>query len=355
MPSDLRLADLTTLRIGGPAGDVVAPSTEGELVAAVTELDRAGRPLLLVGGGSNLVVADEGFPGTVVRILTRGVAERAVDAQIETSADAGAERLVDVAAGESWDDLVARTVRSGLAGLEALSGIPGLTGATPVQNVGAYGQEVAQTIEAVRVLDRASGQVRTLASVDCGFGYRTSAFRGGARFVVLGVTFRLRSTGTSTPIGYGELARALGVDVGAVAPLPAVRDAVLRLRRAKGMVLDPTDPDTASAGSFFTNPVLDEAGAAALPAGAPRYPAEGGRTKTSAAWLIEQAGYGRGYTTAAGSGRARISTKHTLALTNAHGATTADLLDLAREIRAGVRERFGIELTPEPVLVGCSL
>ncbi len=351
MPSDLRLADLTTLRLGGPAGDVASPVTEDELVAVVTELDRAGRPLLLVGGGSNLVVADEGFPGTVVRILTRGVAERADDA----SPDGSADHLVDVAAGEPWDDLVARTVRSGLAGLEAMSGIPGLAGATPVQNVGAYGQEVAQTIEAVRVLDRTSGRVLTLASADCGFGYRTSAFRGSARFLVLGVTFRLRSTGTSTPIGYGELAGALGIPVGGMAALPAVRDAVLRLRRAKGMVLDPTDPDTTSAGSFFTNPVLDEAGAAALPAEAPRYPAGGGRTKTSAAWLIEQAGFGKGYALAAGSGRARISTKHTLALTNAGGATTADLLDLAREIRAGVRARFGIELTPEPVLLGCSL
>jgi UDP-N-acetylmuramate dehydrogenase len=339
--SDLRLADLTTLRLGGPAREITEPASESELVAQIAELDRTGLPLLLVGGGSNLVVADEGFDGTVVRILTRGVDEREGSDSV----------LVTVAAGEPWDEFVLRVVESGLAGVEALSGIPGLTGATPIQNVGAYGQEVAQTIAEVRVLDRPSGRVRTLVPSECGFGYRTSALRGSSRYVVLATTFRLRRSQESEPVGYSELAHVLGVDTGVSAPLAEVRAAVLELRRSKGMVLDEGDPDTMSAGSFFTNPVLSEQAAQGLPPGAPRYPAGGGQTKTSAAWLIEQAGFARGY----GPGRARISTKHTLALTNLGGATTAELLALAREVRDRVRERFGIELTPEPVLVGCSL
>jgi UDP-N-acetylmuramate dehydrogenase len=341
VPPAVRLADLTTLRLGGPARAVVEAATEAELVAAVTDLDRSGQPLLVLGSGSNLVVADEGFDGTVVRVLTRGVVE-----EVE-----GDSVLLTTAAGEPWADLVARTVAGRLVGIETLAGIPGLTGATPIQNVGAYGQEVAQTIAAVRVLDRVSGQVRTLAPLECGFGYRTSAFRGSGRYVVLAPTFRLGRSASSVPIRYAELAGVLGIQVGDRAPIAAVSDAVLGLRRSKGMVLDPADPDTVSAGSFFTNPMLTSAAAHVLPSAAPRYPGPDGAVKTSAAWLIEQAGFGKGY----GKGRVRISSKHTLALTNVGGATTVELLDLAREIQAGVRAAFGIELTPEPILLGCSL
>jgi UDP-N-acetylmuramate dehydrogenase len=260
--------------------------------------------------------------------------------------------MVRVAAGEDWDRLVARAVASGWVGVEALSGIPGSVGATPVQNVGAYGQEVAQTIASVRCWDRVERRQRTIAAADCGFGYRTSRFKAEpARFLVLEVTFQLRIGDLSTPLTYAELARSLGVEPGARRPLPDVRDAVLGLRARKGMVLDEADHDTWSAGSFFTNPVLAAAAADRLPAGAPRWPQEGGLVKTSAAWLIEHAGFGKGY----GTGPARVSTKHTLALTNTGGASTSDLLALAAELRDGVRQRFGIELVNEPVLVGCSL
>ncbi len=343
MPSSpaVLLADLTTLRLSKPAAAMVEPATEVELVAAVLALDRAARPLLLVGGGSNLVVSDDGFDGTVVRIATRGV----------TLTSDGDHAVLTAAAGEPWDDLVERSIDEGLAGIEALSGIPGLAGATPIQNVGAYGQEVAQTISSVRVLDRLTGDVLDLSPVACGFGYRHSTFRGNSRYLVLATSMRLARDELSGPIGYAELATTVGVDVGQHVSAAGVRAGVLELRGRKGMVLDPTDLDTVSAGSFFTNPVLTAAGAAALPAAAPRYPGPAGEVKTSAAWLIEQAGFTRGH----GGPRAAISTKHTLALTNRGGATTAELLDLAREIRDGVAARFGIVLTPEPVLVGCSL
>jgi UDP-N-acetylmuramate dehydrogenase len=335
------LAPYTTLRVGGPARELLEPDTEADLVDAVTRLDRAGTPMLILGGGSNVVVADQGFDGSVVRVATSGVA---VDR-------AGADVVLTAAAGESWDDLVARTVGDGLAGVEALSGIPGLTGATPIQNVGAYGQEVAQTLTRLRVLDRTTGDVRVLPAAQCGFGYRSSLLRGSSRYVVLTVSLRLQRSALSMPVGYAELARALGVQPGGRAALADVRTAVVALRRGKGMVLDPGDPDTVSVGSFFTNPVLSAQAAAELPPDAPRYPAAAGQVKTSAAWLIEQAGFGPGY----GTGAARISTKHTLALTNRGGASTADVLALAREVRAGVAGRFGVDLTPEPVLVGCSL
>jgi UDP-N-acetylmuramate dehydrogenase len=336
-----RLADFTTLRLGGPAAALAEPGTEAELVATVLELDRSGTPLLLLGGGSNLVVSDDGFDGTVVRITTRGVS-------VSTDGDAA---VLTAAAGEPWDGLVERSIGEGLAGVEALSGIPGLAGATPIQNVGAYGQEVAQTISSVRVLDRLAREVVTLAPADCGFGYRSSVFRGSSRYVVLATSMRLARDPAAGPIRYAELAATVGVGVGQAVSAAAVRAGVLELRARKGMVLDPADLDTVSAGSFFTNPVLTGAAAAALPAQAPRYPGPDGEVKTSAAWLIEQAGFAKGY----GTGDARISSKHTLALTNRGSATTVELLDLAREIRAGVLTRFGIELVPEPVLVGCSL
>jgi UDP-N-acetylmuramate dehydrogenase len=319
----VELSELTTLRLGGPAGALVDARSEAELVEA------ARGAALVLAGGSNVVVADNGVPGTVVRVLTRGV-------------ERDGARLT-VAAGEDWDALVATCVAEGLQGFECLSGIPGTVGATPIQNVGAYGQEVAETVESVRVLDRATGRVEDMSAADCGFVYRGSVFKYHDRRVVLSVTFVLREGAMSGPLRYADLARALDVPIGGSAPLAEVRDAVLTLRRRKGMVIDPADPDSVSAGSFFTNPVLETA-----PAGAPAWPEPDGRVKTSAAWLIEQAGFHRGY----GNGRIGISTKHTLALVNRGGGTTAELMALAREIAGAVRERFGIELHPEPVLVG---
>lgn len=343
------LARFTTLRVGGPAECFVSATSTDRVIDAISERDARGEPVLVLGGGSNLLVADEGFPGTVVRIDTRGLS---VEAQ-----DRCGGAAVRVAAGEPWDAVVAAAVDHGWAGVEALSGIPGSTGATPVQNVGAYGQEVSETIASVRTWDRQEGRVRTLASADCEFAYRHSRFkeerfRGGPRFVILEVTFQLRVADLSGPVRYPELARSLGVEVGERAPLARVRDAVLALRRSKGMVLDPDDHDTWSAGSFFTNPLLDAARAALLPPDAPRWPADGGRVKTSAAWLIEHAGFGRGYGL---PGPAALSTRHTLALTNRGSAQAKDVLELARTVRDGVRRAFGIELLPEPVLVGLAM
>lgn len=339
-----RLADHTTLRLGGPARDWVVATTEAELTAAVSAADAAGTPVLVLGGGSNLVVADEGFAGTVVEIATRGVVS---DVDGDDCACGGA--MVTVAAGEPWDAFVAQAVERGWTGVEALSGIPGAVGATPIQNVGAYGQDVSQTIAQVRVWDRTLRGVRTFASAECRFGYRTSRFKADpGRHVVLSVTFQLRQGTLAAPVAYAELARALGVEVGDRAPMSEVRAAVLGLRRGKGMVLDPADHDTWSAGSFFTNPVV---AAADLPAGAPAWPQPDGTVKTSAAWLIEHAGFPKGHT----RGHVGLSTKHTLALTNRGGATTAELLALAREIRDGVRDRLGITLVNEPVLVGVEL
>jgi UDP-N-acetylmuramate dehydrogenase len=334
-----RLSELTTLRLGGPAGAVTEARTEAELAEAARAED-----VLLVAGGSNLVIADAGWPGTVVRVLTRGVEERPLDGRVELTA----------AAGEEWEPFVARCVAEGLAGVESLSGIPGSLGATPIQNVGAYGQEVAETITSVRALDRATGEVRELAPADCGFAYRSSAFkRHPGRWIVLAVTFALERRELSGPLAYAELARTLDVAPGEGAPLADVREAVLGLRRGKGMVLDPGDPDSVSAGSFFTNPILSEAEFDALEARAPerppRFPEADGRVKTSAAWLIERAGFHKGHGDPEGIA---ISSKHTLALTNRGGGTTAELLALAREIAGGVRERFGVRLEPEPTLVG---
>jgi len=340
---DIPLAAYTTLRVGGPARDLVEVTSTHELVEVVRALDAAGEPVLVLGGGSNVLVGDTGFDGTVVLVATRGVDQ-------DVASCSGA--VVTVAAGEPWDPFVARTVANGWSGMEALSGIPGSVGASPIQNVGAYGAEVGQHITTVRTLDRSTGMVRTLFAVECGFGYRTSVFKAHpGRYVVLDVTFQLRLGSLSAPVRYAELARVLGVEVGTRVPATQVRDAVLSLRRSKGMVLDDADPDTWSAGSFFTNPVLDAAGAAALPDGAPRYPQPDGRVKTSAAWLIEHAGFGRGW----GDGAARVSTKHTLALTNRGSATASDVLALARQVRSGVEQTFAIALEPEPVLVGCAL
>ncbi len=338
---DVPFADLTTLRLGGPAHILAEATSAQEIIDAVLDTDDRMEPLLILGGGSNIIVDDTGFPGMVVRIANRGIVQRRTGDTVE---------LV-VQAGEPWDALVARAVRERLAGFECLSGIPGLTGATPIQNVGAYGQEIAETVRVVDVLDRQRRKVIQVGADACGFGYRTSTFKRSDRFVVLAVTFALDIARSSRPIRYAELAGSLGIAVGDSAPLEDVREMVLALRRAKGMLLDPADPDTVSVGSFFTNPVLSADAAARLPAAAPRWTQPDGSVKTSAAWLIERAGFGKGY----GNGQARISTKHTLALTNRGGATTTELLSLARTVRDGVRSHFGVELTNEPVLVGASL
>jgi UDP-N-acetylmuramate dehydrogenase len=338
------LADLTTLRVGGPARAVVVAETEAELIASVRDADASGSSALVVAGGSNLLVGDAGVDTTVVLVRTRGVA-------VEADTCGGA--WVTVAAGEPWDGVVERAVAEEWAGIEALSGIPGSAGATPLQNVGAYGQEVADVIARVRTFDRRDGVVRTFMASDCGFGYRTSRFKTDlGRYLVLDVALQLRLSPTSGPIRYAELAKRLGTDVGSRAPLGEVREAVLALRRAKGMVLDDTDHDTWSVGSFFTNPVLTPEAAAALPSDAPRYPAPDGRVKTSAAWLIEHSGVRRGHSLGTA---AAVSSKHTLALTNRGGATAADVLALAADIRERVRATYGIVLETEPTLVGAAL
>lgn len=386
---DPTLAELTTLRVGGPADRYVEVHDEAELIATVRAADDAGEPLLVLGGGSNLLVADEGFGGVVVRDLRQGVT---VDAQ-----DSCGGASFTAPAGQDWDALVARAVAEEWVGVEALSGIPGTVGAAPVQNIGAYGQEVAGVVSTVRVWDRVRGRVRTLALGELGFGYRTSVLKrsmhvgaagdAGAdgdasgpwypspRWVVLEVGFQTRLGSLSAPVAYPELARRLGVEVGERAPMADVRDAVLALRAGKGMLLDADpaapDHDRWSAGSFFTNPVVPADQADLLPAEAPRYPvrsATPSRTtgpslgeidpalvKTSAAWLIEHAGFGKGFGVHGASSPATLSTRHTLALTNRGGASAADVLELARAVRDGVLDAFGVELVPEPVLVGASL
>ena len=343
------LSGFTTLRTGGSAERVIVAESDAQLIEAVAAADAAGETITILGGGSNVVVSDDGLPGTVVLVRTRGV---------DVSVDSCSGAWVTVAAGEPWDDLVARAVAEEWSGIEALSGIPGLTGGTPIQNVGAYGEEVADTIARVTAYDRETSRTEVIAAGDCGFGYRTSRFKSDpGRYVVLSVTFQLPLGSLSAPIGYAELASRLGVAVGERAPASEVRAAVLDLRRGKGMVLDSADHDTWSVGSFFTNPIVE---ASRVPEGAPAWPtsvgaADAGQTglvKTSAAWLVEQAGFPRGYPE---GGAVRLSTKHTLAITNRGSATTGDVVALASEIRAGVRDRFGIELVAEPVLLGCSL
>ncbi|WSF17547.1 UDP-N-acetylmuramate dehydrogenase [Streptomyces sp. NBC_01353] len=347
---DAPLAPLTTFRLGGPAARLVTATTDDEVIAAVREADGTGTPLLVIGGGSNLVIGDKGFDGTALRIATKGF-----------SLDG---TKLELAAGEVWTDAVARTVEAGLAGIECLAGIPGSAGATPIQNVGAYGQEVSASITEVVAYDRRADETVTLTNAECAFSYRHSRFKGDPdRYVVLRVRFVLEdAAGLSAPIKYAETARALGVEAGDRVPLAQARETVLKLRAGKGMVLDADDHDTWSAGSFFTNPILTAGeyetflalvtvrlGADVTP---PAFPAgDDGTVKTSAAWLIDKAGFTKGY----GSGPARISTKHTLALTNRGEATTEDLLALAREVVAGVRDAFGITLVNEPVTVGVSI
>ncbi len=341
--SGAALADLTTIGVGGPARRVLEVASTAALVAAVREADVQGEPVLLLGGGSNVVVSDSGFPGVVVLIRTTGITCRG--------------DRVTAAAGEPWDALVSYAVSHQLAGIECLAGIPGLVGATPIQNVGAYGQEVSEVIRRVSAYDRREGAVRDLTFDECGFGYRTSRFKSQPdRWVVTEVEFGLRESAQSGPLRYGELSRALQLTAAASAPLDAVREAVLLLRRKKGMVLDPTDPDTASCGSFFTNPVLDAQAYAQLSArvaaDVPRFAEPDGRFKVPAAWLIERAGFAKGFGAEVSRGRARLSSKHPLAITNRGGATAAEILTVARAVRDGVRETLGVVLVNEPVLIG---
>ncbi|MDQ2707244.1 MAG: UDP-N-acetylmuramate dehydrogenase [Actinomycetota bacterium] len=350
------LAEHTTLRLGGPAGRLVFAETPETLVNAVQSGDAdaiaAGEsPPLVLGGGSNVLVCDAGVPGTTVLVATKG---RAVAPR------AGGARLT-VEAGEDWDSVVTATVAEGWSGLECLSGIPGRVGAVPVQNVGAYGVEIAELLVDVDLYDRRAGRVRMhVPAAELGLGYRTSALKGRDEAVVLRVRLDVAAGPFSGPLRNPELARALDVPVGARAPIAEVREAVLALRRSKGMVLDTCDHDTWSAGSFFTNPVLDAATADRVAAVAgvgvadmPRWPTENGLVKLSAAWLISHAGFERGHP--GPGGRVGLSGRHSLALTNRGGGTAADLLGLAREVRDGVWARFGVRLTAEPVLVGCTL
>jgi UDP-N-acetylmuramate dehydrogenase len=332
----------TTLRLGGPAGTLTVATEPDEAVVTVRNAAAEGRPVFVLAGGSNVVIGDAGFPGTVLLLRTRGIRE--VEARDDSV-------VLRVAAGEPWDDFVDHAVTNGYAGVECLSGIPGSAGATPIQNVGAYGQEVAHSIVAVHAYDRERDVIRRMSPAECRFAYRSSVFKHSDRYVVLDVDFRLALSPESAPIRYAELARRLGVGVGDRVPLRQARDTVLKLRAGKGMVLDPEDRDTWSVGSFFTNPVVPAAVWARLGLDAPHWPGDDGTVKIPAAWLIERAGFPKGF---AGDGVA-ISGKHTLALTNRGDGTTEGLLALARTIRDGVRDRFGIDLHPEPVLVNCTL
>ena len=356
MPSPVLLSDLTTLRLGGPAPDLTTALTAQDVADAVGAADRQGNGVLVLGGGSNLVVADEGIDVPIVRIGIRGI-------RIERSDDDGAA-LVTIGAGESWDDVVAELTAAGFAELATLSGIPGSTGATPVQNVGAYGTEIAEVLHSVTAYDRKNGVLRSIPAAELALSYRNSVLRGTDAAVITDITLRLSDRPVA--LRYGELTRVLGVEPGGTAPPADVRQAVLGLRRGKGMVLDPTDTDTFSAGSFFTNPILDADHAERVDrtirsrlgadAGYPRDPvtppAPAGAIKLSAAWLIERAGFPKGYP--GPGGRVAVSSKHTLALTN-RGGTTADLIALAAEIRDGVRAAFGVTLHPEPLLIGVRL
>jgi len=341
--TDVPLAPLTTLRLGGPAARMVDIEREDDVVEAVRAADARGESLLVLGRGSNLVVGDDGFAGVVARMAIRGTRARRDGERV----------MVDVAAGEDWDALVARAVDEGWLGIESMSGIPGLVGATPIQNVGAYGQEVSETIAGVRAFDREVGSFVDMTPAECAFGYRASVFKRRARWIVTSVSFAFE-LGREGVVRYAELARALSVQEGGTAPSRVLRDAVIALRRAKGMVLDEGDADSVSAGSFFVNPVVDAAGLATVEsrvgARPPSFDAGEGRFKLAAAWLVERAGFAKGW----GNGRAGVSRKHALALVNRGGATTRELLEVARAIRDGVYARFGVVLEPEPVFIGCS-
>jgi UDP-N-acetylmuramate dehydrogenase len=340
--ANVPLAPLCTLGVGGPARWYAEATSVEDVASAARWAAECGHEMLVLGGGSNLVIADEGVNALVLRMAIRGVEW--------TPSDAGCR--VTAGAGEPWDDLVASAVAGGWSGIECLSGIPGRVGGTPIQNVGAYGQEVADTIENVTAFDRSLGHVVTVPAAECGFAYRTSRFKTGdrARFVICAVTFGLRQT--PTVVTYPDLVAALDAAGVTTPTLADVREAVLRVRRRKGMVVDPADTDTRSVGSFFTNPVVavsvrDRVGQIAGQS-VPAYAQADGRVKIPAAWLIERAGFARG----ARDGRAGISHKHPLALVNAGGASARDILRLAVRIKRTVRDRFGVSLAAEPVCVG---
>ncbi len=331
----------TSLRVGGPAKKIVNVSTEAEIIAAI---EAAGdSPVLIIGGGSNVLISDSGFEGTVIHIANN---------QAEAEVDACSGATLTIGAGEDWDQFVATTISRGFAGLETLSGIPGTVGAAPIQNIGAYGHEVSEFITRVRTYDRQTKAIKTFTNAECEFEYRNSHFKKNpGRYIVLSVQFQIRQGEVSTAITYAELAKKLGIEVGEKAPVVDTRKAVMELRAAKGMLLNPNDKDSWSAGSFFTNPIVTTEIASALPEDAPKWPTSDGRIKTSAAWLIEHSGIDKGLS----HGGARVSTKHVLALTNSGSATAEEIAQLAREVRASVQAKFGITLEPEVNLVGISL
>ena len=337
--ADLR--DYTSLRVGGPAKKFVEVGTESEIIAAI---EAAGdTPILIIGGGTNILVADSGFEGTVIRITSHSM-------QSEIDACSGA--TLTIGAGENWDEFVATTLERGFAGLETLSGIPGTVGAAPIQNIGAYGHEVSEFITRVRTYDRQAKALKTFTNSECEFSYRNSHFKAHpGRYVVLDVQFNLRQGEMTSAITYAELAKKLGIEVGEKAPISATRTAVLELRAAKGMLLNPSDRDSWSAGSVFTNPIITQEVANQLPEGAPKWPTSDGKVKTSAAWLIENSGVHKGDS----HGGARVSTKHVLALTNAGNATATDIAELAKSAQKSVYEKFGITLEAEVNLVGITL
>ena len=333
------LAPLTTIGIGGPARFFLRATSVDELREGLAWAE--DRKVFILGGGSNLLISDAGFDGLVIHLDLRGITVESEDEHA----------MVKVAAGEPWDGFVAHAVANGWAGVECLSGIPGSTGATPIQNVGAYGQEVAETIARVEALDRTTGTVVWFTNRDCRFGYRSSLFKNyeRERYVVLSVTFRLKRNGCAT-IRYPELQKYVDERGVSVEDLQGVRESVIAIRKRKGMVLDPTDPDTRSDGSFFMNPILSvseyEAFARIAP-DAPHFPS-GDEVKLSAAWLIEHAGFHKGFV----HGNVGLSTKHSLAVINRGGGTAREVVELVRMIQQKVREEFGVEMHPEPNFVG---
>ena len=337
------LAQYTSLRVGGPAQKFIHATTEQELIEAVKNSDKSGEPLLIIGGGSNVLIGDQGFNGTVIRVETKGNSYQF---------DACSGGMITVNSGENWDEFVQWIISKGFADVETLSGIPGTVGGAPIQNIGAYGHEVCEVIARVRTWDRKINAVKTFTNQDCEFGYRSSRFkREKDRYVVLDVTFQLRKGEMSLPIKYQELANYLGVQLGDRVLVEDVRRAVLALRAAKGMVLSESDPDSWSAGSFFVNPILSAELAAKLPSDAPRWQQADGRVKTSAAWLMEKSGVRKGEEHEG----ARVSTKHVLALVNSGNAKASDIAELAKSARAQVKKVFGITLEPEVHFVGLSL